>query len=364
MTETPVPALLQPADPGQGIPYRAFTVGSGARLILPEECLCLSLALYNPQAAAGLLAKTAMRLGVWRGAPLFLDRNVVADLERCLASALGAAGGRCAFHAAAAGPTAKVVALVMDGRGGPLAYAKIAEAAGAKAAVAHEVEILEKLAAQAALEGRVPRLLAVLDWRGCRIALLSPGPVRRARRRFGPAHAGFLAVLRRATEERIPLRETPVATELESMVSDRLASLPREWRVRYRWAAETLRRRGGEMVATTLAHGDFAPWNARLGPDGTLFVFDWEFAVPGMTAGYDAMHYRLAWWASCGRRVTGRRLRQLMELARLDDAGGEASLPALAALAWIALVQHRSGAPGRLLALAGDGIDGLRSLAP
>jgi aminoglycoside phosphotransferase (APT) family kinase protein len=38
----------------------------------------------------------------------------------------------------------------------------------------------------------------------------------------------------------------------------------------------------------SLAHGDFTPWNTRLGPR-TLFVLDWERASEAMSPLYDAL---------------------------------------------------------------------------
>jgi hypothetical protein len=49
-------------------------------------------------------------------------------------------------------------------------------------------------------------------------------------------------------------------------------------------ALERLNERLGEVsMPVSLAHGDFAPWNTRLGAR-SLFVLDWERASEGMSS--------------------------------------------------------------------------------
>jgi hypothetical protein len=43
-----------------------------------------------------------------------------------------------------------------------------------------------------------------------------------------------------------------------------------------------------------LAHGDFAPWNTRALADGSLYLFDWEFARPECIPLYDEFHFEFS----------------------------------------------------------------------
>lgn len=45
------------------------------------------------------------------------------------------------------------------------------------------------------------------------------------------------------------------------------------------------------LVDTTVAHGDFTPWNMYQQDDGTLAVYDWELSRPAMPFGFDAFHF-------------------------------------------------------------------------
>jgi hypothetical protein len=58
---------------------------------------------------------------------------------------------------------------------------------------------------------------------------------------------------------------------------------------------------GPVSMPLSLAHGDFAPWNTRLGAR-KLFVLDWERACEGMSPLYDAFNFQALQAALQGRR--------------------------------------------------------------
>lgn len=67
------------------------------------------------------------------------------------------------------------------------------------------------------------------------------------------------------------------------------------WHALLQSMLEILRRElGGALLPMGLAHGDFAPWNMRTLPDGSLYLFDWEFARPDCTPLYDVFHFEFA----------------------------------------------------------------------
>jgi hypothetical protein len=66
----------------------------------------------------------------------------------------------------------------------------------------------------------------------------------------------------------------------------------------------------------SVAHGDFAPWNTRMGPQ-SLFVVDWERACEGMSPLYDAFNFQALQGALQGRR---RGIRDRRFVLRLLDA--------------------------------------------
>jgi len=106
---------------------------------------------------------------------------------------------------------------------------------------------------------------------------------------------------------------------------------------------------GPLSMPLSLAHGDFAPWNTRLGPR-SLFVFDWERASEGMSPLYDVFNFQALQAALQGRRGGIRDRRFLLTL--LDDLWpeGRYHLPGLylAYLAHVTLLysEAQSLAPG------------------
>ena len=73
---------------------------------------------------------------------------------------------------------------------------------------------------------------------------------------------------------------------------------------------------GPVNMPLSLAHGDFAPWNTRLG-ERSLFVLDWERASEGMTPLYDAFNFQALQSALLGRR---KGIRDRLFLLTLLDA--------------------------------------------
>lgn len=78
----------------------------------------------------------------------------------------------------------------------------------------------------------------------------------------------------------------------------------------------------------SLAHGDFAPWNTRLGAR-SLFVLDWERASEGMIPLYDAFNFQALQAALQGRRRGIRDRRFLLDLLDTLWPEGRKHLPIL-----------------------------------
>lgn len=359
-------ALGNSSDAVDGKEFLSFRTGSGAQLIVPQRLRRAGLALYNPQAPTGILAKLLMCSGLWRSRPTSLDRNAVEDLRRVLAEATGRRGVNCAFHVAAPAPWAKTVVLVMDEGGQPLAYAKLAVTDAAKAAVTHEYGTLERLGDFPELQDRIPRALGRLCWNGALVILLSAGPAARAPA-FGPAHEAFLMRLAEATGKPGRLGESTLWARMNERLTRWHPSISAAWQQRYHWAFEHCLSLCHAPIRLSLAHGDFAPWNLRSTRNGPLFVFDWEFARDGAPPGYDLFYYHLAWRAAQERALDKAAITRL--LARLPpEASADMPSETLLAicLADVALHFHEAGfltgdpSENRMVRIAGQGLDCLR----
>ena len=103
-------------------------------------------------------------------------------------------------------------------------------------------------------------------------------------------------------------------------------------------ALERLNERLGEVsMPLSLAHGDFAPWNTRLGAR-SLFVLDWERASEGMSPLYDAFNFQALQAALQGRRRGIGDRRFLESLLEALWPQGRKHLPAL----YLAYLAHVS----------------------
>jgi thymidylate kinase len=115
-------------------------------------------------------------------------------------------------------------------------------------------------------------------------------------RDFGPAHGRFLQCLFNSTAELKSYGDIEVYRE----TAQRITRLARHPRLKERAGAPELLYKlkeleaqlsaGNPMVWTSLAHGDFTPWNVY-SKDQTLFVYDWELCRPQMPALFDLFHY-------------------------------------------------------------------------
>ncbi len=94
---------------------------------------------------------------------------------------------------------------------------------------------------------------------------------------------------------------------------------------------------GPVSMPLSLAHGDFAPWNTRLGPR-SLFVLDWERASEGMSPLYDAFNFQALQAALQGRRRGIRDRRFLLTLLDALWPEGRKHLPDL----YLAYLAHVS----------------------
>jgi hypothetical protein len=325
-------------------PYVAFSVNSGAWILVPDKGRIRSggLALYHPQTLRGALAKNLIANGVWRPQSRRIREETLDELQTVLNGIVGHDELHCAFYLRAPGPFAKAIVLVMAETGRALAYVKIAATEGGARAIAHEADVLERLARVPALKPSLPHVIARARWRDYPILVLKAGPARRPPRGFEDCHRVFLAHLREATQVMHPFSGSRMLHEMCARLEDCRDALSPDWRARYDWALDEISRRAGsDPIALALAHGDFVPWNMRRNSDGSIYVFDWELAAEERTQGWDVFHFHLA------RHASGVEPRGALDLSSLlacvkGDAHDTAETLLLAYLTDVSLLyQHR-----------------------
>jgi hypothetical protein len=286
--------------------YTAYPNLANVRWLLPANQPALRRAgiegLYQPNSLRGRAVRTIISAGAVAGEKVWLEEDALARLETKLASVVGVEAVRLAFYLGVPAPHRKVTAQVLTPDGKTLAYAKIATSPLAQAAVETERRALLRLSESAGLQGTVPKVLGSLDWHGGTILLITMGPPRPGPRGLSSVHLRFCTQVFQSFRVQETFVESPMWTRMSETWLRLKHSSPETVPANLGPALERLHDELGPVsMPLSLAHGDFAPWNTRLGPR-SLFVLDWERASEGMSPLYDAFNFQALQAALQGRR--------------------------------------------------------------
>ncbi len=230
-------------------------------------------ALLLPATTLG--ARTRRQLlavGAWAGAgrgPGSASSDALARVERIAACVEGCS--RWVAIAGTPGPEAKTTLALLDASGRPVGFAKIATSDEARALVANESQLLR------AVGGTVgPRLLGEGSDDSAAWIVVEP--------LCGRASAPG------ARFPRVLLQRTRPGAGVTFAEHPAVVGLPAT-------ADEVVRRArsgaGDRRFLIAPVHGDAAPWNAVVGPDGATRLFDWEYGRLDGLPETDAAHWSI-----------------------------------------------------------------------
>ena len=293
-------------DKTAGRIYAAYPNLANVRWLLPAKEPALRRAgiegLYQPSSLRGRALRTIIGAGALQGEKVWLEADNLQRLETMVASAMGVDAVRLAFYLGVPAPHRKVTAQVLTPEGKTLAYAKIATSELAQAALKTERRALLRLSQSAGLKGTVPELLGSLEWHEGTILLITMGPPRPGPRGLSSAHLRFCTQLFQFFRGHQTFVESPMWSSISEIWLHLQRSSPETLPANLGPALERLHEELGPVnMPLSLAHGDFAPWNTRLG-ERSLFVLDWERTSEGMTPLYDAFNFQALQSALLGRR--------------------------------------------------------------
>ena len=337
-----------------GRPYTAYPNVAGARWLLPADRPALRRAgiggLYQPNSLRGRALRTLIGAGAVRGEGVRLEEDTLARLEAMLAPVVGVDAVRLAFYLGVPAPHRKVTAQVLDTAGETLAYAKIATSPLARAAVERERRALLGLSESAELRAAVPEVLGSFEWHGGTVLPITMGPPHPGPRELSAIHLRFFTQVFQASRVRKTFAGSPMWAQMSEIWLRLRRGSPEALPANLGPALERLHDGLGPVsMPFSLAHGDFAPWNTRLG-GRSLFVFDWERASEGMSPLYDAFNFQALQAALQGRRGGVRDHRFVLTLldALWPEGREHVSLLYLAYLAHVTLLysEAQSLAPG------------------
>lgn len=184
------------------------------------------------------------------------------------------------------GPRSKLTLKIMNEAGCALAYGRIGYTPYAIEVIKQEVAALQKLAVMPVAH-QVPALLGADDLAGRTGYFLveTAGPDLEAGNELTQAHFQFLSGLATGDTK----KWTDVVAQLENEVAPLLEI--HDLKVTVGRAMQYLRSLDLPDVPVSIEHGDFAPWNIRLGNDGQLYVLDWEHSRLDGLPWLDALHF-------------------------------------------------------------------------
>ena len=175
-------------------------------------------------------------------------------------------------------------------------FVKIAHTLQAEQLIGREAEMLEELAETHWVHIRAPEVLFHQDRAAC-ISNVGLGPVRQCSR-LEVVHAKALSELHEKRGQTAPLKDLPFWTHLQ----DRLEQLEQAqltgsdldqeivFRLRENVFLLSQRLAPDKIIACSLFHGDFTPWNMYKGPEA-LHLYDWELAQADYPIFFDLFHF-------------------------------------------------------------------------
>ena len=275
---------------------RAFHVCPSAaqpRWVFPSGAAgCRALEEYVPHRLSGEFLKLWMRASLLssRNLPVIATRQLPI-LERELSAHLRQQV-QLAFSLGTPGAYNKITATVLDCEHRVIAFAKIASLPFAQAAALQEERTLRSLEVCPALAPHIPQVLASFELNDARVLVTSAGPKGRPPSKFGTSHAAFLQALAEHSARTVRFEDSRMWRNMQAAFACMQNDLNAAWRVRLQTALEFINRELGDVqLPMRIAQRDFVPWNMRSARDGSLYVFDWEFAEPEYTPLYDQFQF-------------------------------------------------------------------------
>jgi Phosphotransferase enzyme family len=286
-----------------GLPHiRAFAVVPSlrdARWFIPLQSGKAQLRawdLYTPYQQRARLQRAIVRLlargGAGPGDRVVLALPAPAPLELQLAAVVGRSDFSIASATGTPGPQRKITMQIATQAGEILAYVKLADRAATAELVQREARFLEYLSALGLQNALAPRLLH--HGRHDNGYLMVTEPLPAWLHPSGPTlQSGHASALRELAMQRGANGTSALVQRLGQRIRYLQTCLEPGWVDRLGQALVALNRATDIVnLPTTLAHGDFAPWNVRVDRRATkAAMFDWEQGQAEQFLLWDAFHF-------------------------------------------------------------------------
>lgn len=212
----------------------------------------------------------------------------------------------------------KVIVRAMDRRGTARAILKIGFSERSDDAVTREAAALERMAELA--PHLAPRLIASGERAGRAWMAQEVLAGKRSGDDLTPAHVRALVELGRIGRGLTAMDDLPAYRDGIRNLAALDPSFDADWHDAYLRLRRGLEETGtGDGVPTTLAHGDFTPWNVMV-ERGAVRAFDWEYFAEAAPALQDALHFHVQ-TSILVRQQPGARIHDSLEALFAGPAG-------------------------------------------
>jgi hypothetical protein len=267
-----------------------------------EPLQSIALGLYNAHSVKGRAAKSALdllartrltrfvlpRVSISEEHAVALEGRQPSVLDR-ICNLVGNPALKFAISLGTPGPHRKPVIQVLKDGGQIIGYAKVGADSGTNDLVRNEAATLAWLNEQE-LPFEVPKLIAA-DESGDNFLCIQSAQQDGLATASNSFHKEFFAALiglSRIDSKQTILGASHFWVDLKHRLErvhhphyHQILGRASQWLTTH-WTTQSLRFHA--------AHGDFAPWNARL-LSGQLYLFDWEYADRERPAGWDLFHF-------------------------------------------------------------------------
>jgi len=277
------------ALPSPASPRWLFPLGKGPSALA-------GLQVYKPYAKKARIVKrllttlTATRFQRLLGHRVLIGSREPSPLEDLVREITGETQPEFALSLSTEKQFRKLTVQAMRPNGQILGYIKLPLTDAAVERVRHEADTLNRLGAFPVLRPHLPQVLCSGPWGDGYVLFQSGGPPQPGPVQLDCHCEEFLERLSTVHEAKKPGRL--LWEEVAGGWRKLEPSLASDWRALGEAAlAKAKRELEGVRLTYGVSHGDFAPWNTRLGEHG-LYVFDWESASWEAPALWDAFHFK------------------------------------------------------------------------
>jgi len=255
------------------------------------------LALFQPVIiSAHLLKRAAIEIsglgltGLWARNKIYISSR-----KSCLADIFGDNNLSYAFFTGTDSPHRKVAIQIMDDKGSIKGFAKVSRKEIIKPLLTHEAKTLNYLHSLNLQTALIPKVLFCGNIAGAQMLVTDTRKTEHSKTQID-LNNKHIAFLRELTEKTTSHNSNVTDWFVEALYQqyEELAErLTEEWQLRLKKAIAVVAGREKNHRSRSLSHGDFTPWNTFF-VDGSLYVFDWEYAKWECSPGYDLIHFLLS----------------------------------------------------------------------